>query len=277
MSKQEEVIEPTDSGQGELTSEQEQVVEEIKGHPAWEEILNELPEDFQHAIKPKLQEWDKGVQKKIQDLHTTYDPYKNLIENGVPYEAIDQALSIMRALEEDPAGLTAKMIEQFNLDFISKDEVEEIDDDDDDNDDDDVVDITKHPQFKEIQNTVKKLQSDVELRTKAEEQTKAEKQFEETMKKLHEDFGEFSEEVVTAFMTTGMDGAKAVKQYQDTINQAAAKIAGSGNNTQQEIPVVMGGSGTSGSGLPENPVKMGQLTKNQTVDLVMDMLSKDGA
>src|SRR4029078_3596605 len=50
------------------------------GHPAWRQILDQIPEEYHDSIIPELQRWDAGVSRRFQRIHDEYAPYKELGE-----------------------------------------------------------------------------------------------------------------------------------------------------------------------------------------------------
>lgn len=263
------------------------------GHPAWASILDSLPEEFHSAIRPELEKWDKGVQDRFKEIHDKYDAYKPYVDNEVDPKFIDQALNLAQALEEDPGGLVEQAIEAFGLDYVLKEAAaadvntnnnSKVDNDSDELDEDysdsssKEFDLKNDPRYKAMEETVTKLSKQFDDQTEKEKAAEEQAEFDETLKTLETDHGKFDKTYVTALMSNGIDGATAVKQYQDTINQAAAELAKSNNvSTDQKDDsddvVVMGGSGTTGSGLSSEAVNVGSM-KNADLDkLVLEMIN----
>lgn len=255
-----------------------------QGHPAWQEILDVIPDSFHSLITPTLEKWDKGVQEKIQGMHKKYDPYEKLIEAEIPFEAVEEGLAFLQALDENPSDLASYLIEQFKLDFVEKSMLEELQKQQQqgipnpngaDPDDDPLIDLTLDPRFKALEETVNKLANTLTEKEKTDLEREQEAKFESYMDGLHTKHGEFDDIYVTALITSGMDGEKAVKQYFDTINQAAAKIAAnSGNENNQEPPVVMGGNGVSGSGTGQTPIELGKIGNSDINKMVAEMIQR---
>lgn len=257
---------------------QESNAEEVKIHPAYQEILDSLPESLHSQVIPTLKKWDEGVQKKINDLHTTYDPYKNFIENNVPTDYIEQAIVLMDSFNENPEEVVAKAVEHYNLDWAQKAELEKqlkeaerVNRSSNDDDDDDLVDLEEDERFLEVQKTTKELAEWRKAQEEEREAAKEQKEYEDLMSDLHEKHGEFDDTVVTALLASGMDGEKAVKRYEEIVNQAAAKISNQGVPTP---PKVLGGNGSSGSGIPHNDISFGKMKQSDVNAVVAEMLSK---
>jgi hypothetical protein len=74
------------------------------GHPAWQEILSSVPETLHPTIRPTLEKWDKGVEERLAQVHSQYEPVKWLLDNQVPKDAVEAGLQLYQALENDPKG-----------------------------------------------------------------------------------------------------------------------------------------------------------------------------
>lgn len=49
----------------------------VAGNPAWNDLLEMVPEVLRPQLQPKLQEWDQGVQKQFEK----YKPYEEFLEH----------------------------------------------------------------------------------------------------------------------------------------------------------------------------------------------------
>lgn len=255
------------------------------GHPAWKEILDVLPSEFHSLVRPTLENWDKGVQNKLQEVHSKYEPYKEFVENEVDPGLIDQSLALVHQMNSDPESTIAQAIEAFGLDYVKKAAEEVIQQqnnqqqlnlgDGEEYEDLNNIKIEEHPFVKQLQQTVEQLQSKFTEREETEKQTEAQKAFNAQLDKLKEEHGDYDRTYVTALMSQGMDGETAVKQYHDTINQAAANLAGVQNQQKETPPVVMGADGSTGSGIPDQSVKFGDMPVKDVSNLVVQMLEQN--
>lgn len=262
---------------------------ENQGHPAWQEILDVLPEEFHGLIKPQLAKWDKGVQDKLTEVREQYAPYKEFIDNNVPAETLKNAYGLLNEFQTDPESVVKQAIEAFELDFVDPEthanavaqaQAAAAGDDDglDLGDGTDFSSLENHPQFKQLMTMVEGLQGTLTEKQK-EDQAKAEQEaLDNTLAKLQEDKGDFDKVYVMTLMANGMTGEKAVEQYQTTINQATeAKLKEQGitlSGGQSDTPIVMNGGGDAGSGVAADPVDLGQLKNNELNDMVVELLSQ---
>lgn len=73
-------------------------VEEPKVHPAYDKLLQELPEAWHSKITPHLQEQDKYFQQQLE----RYTPFKRFADDGITADLIEGGLGLARAIDEDP-------------------------------------------------------------------------------------------------------------------------------------------------------------------------------
>lgn len=267
----------------------EQPVEqpEPQGHPAWADLLNEIPEDLRPILEPKFQEFERNYQQKLQGTVEQYKPYENykpLIEHNIPLEDVQKALWLAHELENNPQEVVAQAIEAFGLDFAQasqtannngNEEEEEID-----FSSSDLSDLENHPAFKAIKEKAEQVEKLLQQREAEEEENTALNELQQELVRLHQDHDDedgtpgFDDLYVTALMAQGVSPEDAVKSYNDTVNARAQKLAGVA--AQQETPpVVMGGDGTSGSGVPKNDIRMGNLGKNDLNQMVLDLINSN--
>lgn len=242
---------------------------ESQGHPAYKSILDALPESLHAVILPTLQEWDKGVQQKLQDVRAEYEPYKKFIDAKVDPTYLEQAANLAHNLQENPEKVIAQINSEWKLGFATPEELAELqaaksisDDGDDFNLNDPEFDISKHPEFIAMKQLVEGVNTTL---TKQQEQDKYEQEvqeFEEYLDGLeaaHKEGG-FNRTLVTAFMSQGLDGEAAVAEYRKVL--AGTVTPPSQDNNELPPVAVMGGNGTAGSGLAQNTVDFGKMSKN---------------
>lgn len=247
------------------------------GHPAWQEVLGVIPESLHTIVTPALEKWDKNVEGKVQSIKEQYQPYQQFIDNSVDAQQMQQALFILNELQNNPEQVVADVIQHFGLNFAA---VSDDDDDDDDNYDpyDSSVDITKHPQFKELAKSLEAIQGRLSQQEEQEKRSAEQQAFDKQLEDLTTQHGAFDRLYVTALMSNGFTADQAIKQYFDTVNSAAQALMQ--NNGQQPPsnnnppPVVMGGDGNTGSGLPTQPVSFAGMKNTEVNDLVIQMLKQ---
>lgn len=118
--------EPENTDTGDNNSEPDNSGE--SRNPAWDPILNLIPEQLHSQVIPHLSKTDKHV----QELQQRYAPYKGIIEQGVSPDAITNSLTLARAIQENPQAVYDEMREQFGLTHEQAIQVMEDADEDDD-------------------------------------------------------------------------------------------------------------------------------------------------
>ncbi len=250
-------------------------------NPAWNDLLKDIPEEYHAFAIPKLQEWDKRMQDKLQETNNKYEPYKPFVENQVSPDYIDQAIYLAQQMQENPQEVLDRAIEAFNLPYTkgaasATPEATNVDD----QQEWDGVDITQNPEFKAMKQALESVQGEWTQRKQIEEQQEQLKQTEAYIESLHKGPDgktvEFDDMYVAALISAGVPGDKAVAQYQETINSAAAKYAQQQlqQNPGQQTPsfTVMGGDSGGGSGIPVNAPDFGKMKRNELDDVVLQML-----
>ncbi len=251
-----------------------------QGHPAYQAILDSLPESLRPIVLPQLEAMDKGVQDKLQAVQAQYDPYKKFAEGKVDPAVIEQSLYLANMLQQDPEGFVKRAIDNFNIEAYKQQPVQqqvasELDEEFDG------VDITKHPAVKQMMEQLSTLQQTQQTWQQQQEQSKYEQDLEAYLDGLEKEHGEFDRLYVSAMLANEVDGPQAVKQYQDMVNAAALKLTGSTDGQQQVAqqvtpntpPVVMGAAGTAGSGSPNEPINMGAMKDGDVLNMVEQMLA----
>lgn len=244
-------------------------------NPAWKPLLDVLPDAMHSLVTPHLAAWDKGVQDKLQEVRGEYEPYKGLVSDKIDPELIKRSLYLYNEFANNPEEVITEAIKAYDLPYVDKSTIEATDTDEDFDFDMD-NDITKHPQFKELMEQVQGLQGTVAERQQAEEMAQAVQNHQNWLNDMQkpEKFGAFDTEYVTALMSQGVDGEEAIKRYQEKFANVTAQQV-TQTEDKETPPVVMGGNGNTGSGLPDNSINFSTMSKNDFEDTVFKMLQAD--
>lgn len=237
------------------------------GHPAWQEILNAVPEEFHEALRPTLEKWDSGVQKRFNSLHSQYAPLKDYAE--VDPQLIAAGLNLINRIEEDPkavwdlmrdtyqfeSGTTgeqgAPMTVTGNGNFDEQDEyARQI--------------AAQQQQLEELKQQQQRLLEEAESARMASE-------LDAYLAHLHQEHGDFDNDYVVTLMANGVDGNEAVSRF----NSLVESIRGNAEPTPESptspsAPSVMG----SGGGVPSRSVDPKSLSNSETKDLVAQLLEQ---
>lgn len=253
--------------------EQQQQDNEVKLNPAWNKVLEPLPQEFHKQIMPHLQEWDTNFAK----VQSEYAPYKPLIENKVPYEQIQKAFQFAALVNSNPRAVYDQLGQRFG--FNSGQGQQQVDEDEDDEQQQQTVDasgqpfdITKHPQFVELQNVVNQLQQGITQQQSAYQQQQEETRIQgeinnefqaleqKIQMKLPEDV---KTEVIRRAIMIGDargDGNYWIEEgYRDYANFVNKVRNSRANNT---APDVLSGNG----GVPSSRKSQSQMTEDERVE-----------
>lgn len=248
--------------------------EDSQGHPAWDPYLKDVPEEFHEYVTKAFRAWDDAVvpKSKVQELEEQYGSYKDFIDNEVDADVLNEALAVRQSLEQNPEEFIKRAVEIFGLDNLLASAGNSSDNDEDEDEDYDMDDISKNPVVVALQKQLEEVTGKLSTREQTEAEAQQAKEFDEYLdglKTTYKDAGEFDESIVSGLIGAGWDGDEAVKHY--------FKIFGSANQapnpSDDQPPVVMGGDGQTGSGLPDTSTKMGDLTRNDLEDAVIQFLN----
>lgn len=86
------------------------------GHPAWQGILDQIPEMLRPNVLPQLQAWDKGVEDKIAGVHSQYSAYKGFMDAQITAEQLETANRLYQALDSDPRAFYEQLRDHYKFD-----------------------------------------------------------------------------------------------------------------------------------------------------------------
>lgn len=220
-----------------------------QGHPAWQEILDILPESLYPVVTPALEKWDKGVQTRFQNLQQQYEPWKPYVENDVDPQFVQQALGIASAIENEPAKILAAMQEAYPdvmAEFLkaagASQGVVDTGSSGGTEDDDDPYEA----RFAQHEQMMEKLAETFLADVEANESRENQEALDEYLSALGDSYGDFDETFVLTQMANGMDGEEAVKAFQGMVKNYGGNVGP--KQQTNPAPTVMSASG----GLPSN-------------------------
>lgn len=80
-------------------------------NPAWQKVLDTLPQEFHKQVIPEFQSWDKN----FAEVQTKYAPYKPLLENNVSYEDIESSIQLAKWISSDPQAVYNELGRRFGF------------------------------------------------------------------------------------------------------------------------------------------------------------------
>jgi hypothetical protein len=266
---------PDDYGQesegGETTTQE---TTEVKDNPAWQAIYDKLPSEFHPLIKPELASWDSNFAK----VQSQIAPYKPLIERGVPYEAINTSLEFAQLLNSNPRAVWDELGKRFGFSEQGQQQVEE-ENTEEENAEESVFepqDLSKNPQFAQLQQAHQQLLARLEAEEKAkrdwQENQQALQEIDSEWNAIEAKTGKLPEEVRTEIIRRSIfigdqrgDGRYSLQEgYADYANFVSKVRNMRANNT---APDVMPGTG----GLPVAKKSYGEMNEDEFVDSIAAM------
>lgn len=268
---------------------------EEKGlNPHWNKVLAAIPAEYHNQIIPTLREWDGGVTRKFQEIHKQYEdykPYEQFAKQGLDPNFVQQAVQLANELQTDPRNTVQRINEAWNLGYVAPEAVAQLQQqqqpdptgflDDGDNN----VDITQHPQFKAMYETLQQLQQGFEQTQQQREEEQLLEEFEAELDTAEESYKAknlpFNREFVTALVAQDMSIDDAVTQYHQILAGAGVNLPSGETDTSaapESTPdfsfLPMGTEGTVGSGTPTQPVNFGSMNTNDLNATVEQLLAQ---
>lgn len=247
--------------------------EEIKNNPAWDQILNYIPEDKRPEVLPKLKDWDDNFAK----VQSEYAPYKPLLEHKVSMEDVQKAFAFANLVNTNPKALYDELGQRFGF-GQGQQQVpnKEEDEDDPDFEKDRVPDLTKHPEFIKMQETLNQFQQNAMAEAKRQEEAALAQQVDNEFSQMERELKvklspKAREEILLRSVKIGdrtgnYDLNEGYKDYASFVNQIRNSRA---NNS---APRVFNGSG----GLPATNKPLSQMNDEERQQRIIAFLEASG-
>lgn len=232
-------------------------------HPAWNEMLSQVPQELHEKIVPHLQTWNKGVNDRFQKVHAEYEPWKPVIKGTDP-ETAQFAIQLLGALESDPRSVY-KAIQEHYKDQLG-----------------DLIQPTpaqgQGEPNKELEDKpwladVQQLRQENEMlarvytaQQQAQQNAAADAQLDKELSDLRQKHGDFDEQYVIGLMIANknLTTEQAVQTWKQSVQSYAEKMGFAGPK-----PFFVGG----GSNIPGTNVDLKKASDKETKDVVIQMLA----
>lgn len=213
-----------------------------------EGFLKDIPEQDRNIVGKYVKEWDSGVTKKFEEIHSLYRPFK-----GMDADLVSKAMYLNDYLQNDPIGFmtqlqdTLTQMKEEGLIEMGDDELEEPEE---------LEEFDENEFSPAALKVIQQLQSqlnDVDTRTQNFLQSQEEKEqlaeLDKLMVNLHTEHGEFDDDWVLLQMSRNVAPDEAIKKWNEVIQKGVSSPA------RRQIPKVMSGNGTIPSGGQVDPSK----------------------
>lgn len=253
---------------GTETSSEDTSSEETGGNPAWKDLLASVPDSLHHVITPHLQKWDQGVQSRFQQLqqdNSVYEPYKELIDNQVDPQSIQQAMAVMAMINDNPDQFFKEMQTFYKDDprFAQQQENSQGQESVDLGEQGQQFDLESDPRFQTIAQQQEIIAQYLAGQVADQEASQADVDLDTEIKALETKYGAFDEEFVFGLANAGVDLEVAVQRYQNLVTRSRNPVPGS------NLPNVV----APGGGVPSTATDISKLDRKGTRALIQDFLS----
>jgi hypothetical protein len=260
-------------------SENQPIENQPAENPAWSDFLGGFPESMHPMVKERLAKWDEGINSRIQQVHSEYEPWKAFKENGITPDVLQQAYGVFEAINNNPQevykilgesfgfanqtpqaqGLQPQIPQQGQLNpqqqtpnQLSGDEYE----------------IGQggqyNPEVAKLQAMVDNMANIMLTQEKQRQEQYADQVLDSQLKEAHAKHGNFDEKFVLAYVNAGFKMDDAIAVYNNMRNDILTQ------HNRPSAPVVISGQGTGQ--LPSQQLDPTKLNKTETRGLVAEMI-----
>lgn len=228
-------------------------------------FLSNIPEADKPIVAKYIKDWDAGVTKKFQEIHSQYQPYKEL---GAPVEDLQTAYNIYQQLNSDPKAFYEALADALG------DELEQ------GQQGTTPQQVQQNPAFQglppefqaEFQQTRKAVEAMAQYILDQQNQTQQQREDQELdsyLSQLKEKHGEFDEEfVLTKMYTSNMDGEQAIQAWKESLQNWVNQSGG-----QQQSNGFKPLTNRGGGSVPmDEDKKVTELSRKETKSLVADIM-----
>jgi hypothetical protein len=252
----------------------------FKTHPAWDNLLGELPEAWHSKVAPYLQEADRNFQNQLEK----FTPFKQYVDEGVSADLISGGLNIARAIESNPQEVYASLREYLEQNGMLAEEAAAVASDMMDEADDSGVFGDIPDAYKQEIEELKQFRSEQEQRiydqelAKATEEASADLDREMADLKSAYNITEAHEVAIYNLMNAAMGAgqditlADAAKQLQ----QMVGDFAPIGGSQSSSAPMVIGNAGGAGIVSPDLSVPRDDKGKKAMLAQMFEQYQKSG-
>lgn len=241
-------------------------------NPAWNDVLEILPEQFHPVVTPKFQEWDNAANSRIETLNSSlkeFESYKPFVEHGITPDELEQGVRLMYEIQNNPQGVYEALANayNFNQQAAANTPVANANNEADDDDDDPPIPLDD-PRYEKLNEQLELVSqivlTDAQAKQAAAADVALEKELETVSKELN--LESYDEDYVLTKMLSGMSAKEAFGSYQTLMQRLTP---------QPFAPSVLGGNGSGSTGLPSNAIDPTKLSGKETRNLVAEMLAAE--
>lgn len=237
-------------------------------NPAWNDLLNVIPEDTRDSVIPHLRRWDSNY----SEMQQRYSGFDDFVKQGIDPGYLQQAVQAAQLLTNNPRRVYDMIVDRFGNDWGIGQSQQPAQQSEQTQLFEDVgseqgFDITQHPKFIEQQNQLQMITDVMAQQIQAQQAQEADKRLAKDIADLqdkYKDKGPFDEKYVIGLAASGIPLDKAVETYYSTVEKWRAE------NRQPSMPRIL----APGGGVPSTSVDPTKLSGKDTRSLVAQLLEQ---
>lgn len=245
-------------------------------NPAWNEVLEVLPSEFHHLVKPHFAKWDQGVQKRFEQVHSQYDPYKPFVENKVSPDELNAALQMMQLMANEPRRVYDKLTEYYGDEWgLNSGQGQPTDVNDDGfGDYEDAIEQPQgfdenNPYFQQIKRQQDVIAEYLAKEIESKELAKINQEIDQQFSAVSQKYGDLSQEDVNIIVSIATTQNVSVTEAADALFNRLGQVQQRPNPSAGLPPIV-----PTGGGVPNAPIDPAALSNKDTKHLVESILRK---
>lgn len=257
-----------------------------EGHPAWQEVLQQLPEGYHGLVKPHLEKWEQNVSQQLREradqikqLQQQYSAFEPFVQRGVTPQQIQAAQVLAQQLAQNPQEFWNRLGEHYGFSKSANPQQAQGElefDDEGESEDTENLDPRIAQQLQQMQQQQEQLQQYVQQQYQQEVQRQAESEIDNELGQLVQQYNLTpleQQEVLQRALLMGQQNPNvtlldAYKQWDSVKRQLFAQ------QNQSPAPNVLG---TSGAHAVQSQKKFGEMSaEEQFADTVAALRAATG-
>lgn len=251
------------------------LVESLRGNPAWGEIFDKLPGGYNQMIAPTLQKWDQNFQK----VQEQFSPYKEFADQKVSADDLKQAMELRKLALENPRQIFDVLQQTFGEEWgltqgqpqvptpqqqVQPQQTEQVTDLSAPPQE---FDITQHPKFQEIAQQNETIAQYLAGQIQQQQAAEQDAALDAEVTRLKEKYGDWDEKTVFSYAQAnpGLPLEQFVLQYK-ALEESIRSRPGAADGHPRLVP--------PGGGMPSEAVDVTKLNDKDRRGLVTNYLRR---
>lgn len=229
-------------------------------------FLSRVDPAHRPIVEPYVKQWDAGVSRRFQELHSELAPWKAL---GVDPDTVTSAMTLYQMIDDNPQQVVDLITQAIAEETGQLSPGQGID-----------QPLGQPPGdapgiSPELQQRLDRQDKVLEAiaqhflgQQQEQQQAQEDQQLDQYLGLLKQEYGEFDEDYVIAKMLSGMSGDDAVKAYSQAVqSQVNARAA------RPQVPTILGGGGS----VPNESQSIAKASRGDVKSLVTNLLQANSS